>query len=328
MPLRRARVRVARGLAALALAGAALQLAGCAWTPPQTAALRARPPADLRASVELSAVPFIAQTPLHCGPASLAMVLRHLGRDVSAEALAAAVFLPARDGTLQPEMLAGARRHDALAQQLPGRLDVLLRELQAGHPVVVLQNLGLSFAPVWHYAVVVGYDMAREELLLRSGLVEREALSWRTFEFTWQRAGHWAFVALPPGELAAVDDPQGALAAALAFERVAAPASAARVYAALLRRWPDEGPLAWLGLGNARFAAGDAAGADAAWLHAGERFDSAAAWNNLALLRWQRGDAGGARAALARALQRVARAEPALAAAVQDTQRQIEGRAR
>lgn len=313
-------------LAGLALAaGGALQLAGCAWTPPQTAALQAHPPADLPARVELRAVPFIAQTPLHCGPASLAMALQHLGREVSAESLAAEVFLPAREGTLQPEMLAGARRHDALAQPLPGRLDALLRELRAGHPVVVLLNLGLSFAPVWHYAVVVGYDLPREQLVLRSGLVEREVMSWRTFEFTWQRSGHWAFVALRPGELAAADDPQGALAAALAFERVAAPASAARTYAALLQRWPEGGPLAWIGLGNARLAMGDRDGAEAAWLHAGERFDSAAAWNNLALLRWQRGDASGARTALARALQRTAKAEPALAAAVQDTRRQIEG---
>ena len=63
---------------------------------------------------------------------------------------------------------------------------------------------------------------------------------------------------------------------------------------------------------------------EAAWQRAAESHDSAAAWNNLAMLRWQRGDRDGARAALQRALQRVASAEPAFAAAVQETRRTIE----
>jgi tetratricopeptide (TPR) repeat protein len=291
--------------------------------PPQTAALHAHAPPGLPERVELSAVPFIAQTPLHCGPASLAMVLRHLGRDVTADQLADAVFLPARGGTLQAEMLAGARRHDTLAQALPGQLEALLRELQAGHPVVVLQNLGLPIAPTWHYAVLIGYDRSRDELVLRSGTTERATLSLRTFEHTWARSGHWAMVALPPGELAASADERSAVEAAVAFERVAAPASAARVYDAMLQRWPDNLAAA-IGLGNARFKLGDGAGAEAAWQRAAELHDSAAAWNNLAMLRWQRGDRDGARNALARALQRVSNAEPAFAAAVQATQRTIE----
>jgi tetratricopeptide (TPR) repeat protein len=306
---------------------AACVLAGCAaWTPPQTAALRAAIPADLPERVELGAVPFIAQTPLHCGPASLAMVLRHIGRDVSAEQLGSEVFLPAREGTLQAEMLTGGRRHDAIAQRLPGQLEALLRELRAGHAVVVLLNLGLSFAPAWHYAVLVGYDLPREELILRSGVTEREVMPLRTFEHTWARAGHWAMVALPPGELAAVDDERGAVDAAVAFERVAAPSSAARAYAALLQRWPANLTAA-IGLGHAQLAQGDATAAEAAWQRAAQQHDSAAAWNNLAMLRWQRGDRDGARAALARALQRTASAEPAFAAAVQSTRHTIESAA-
>jgi tetratricopeptide (TPR) repeat protein len=309
---------------ALAAALVACVVAGCAaWTPPQTAALRAAAPADLPARVELGDVPFIAQTPLHCGPASLAMVLRHIGREVTPEQLADAVFLPARGGTLQAEMLAGARRHEALAQRLPGQLEALLRELQAGHPVVVLQNLGLSFVPAWHYAVLIGYDRSREELVLRSGLTERQTMSLRTFEHTWARADHWAMVALRPGELAATADERSATDAAVAFERVATPASSAQVYAALLQRWPGSLTAA-IGLGHARLKLGDAAGAEAAWQQAAERHDSAAAWNNLAMLRWQRGDRDGARGALERALQRASSAEPAFAAAVQATRRTIE----
>jgi tetratricopeptide (TPR) repeat protein len=316
---RRAALRgIARGISAAGMPG----VAGCAFVGPQTAALRTRFPADLPPRVEWSAVPFVAQTPLHCGPAALAMVLRHLGREVSAEALADAVFLPARGGSLQAEMLAGARRHDALAQPIAPTLEALLRELSAGHPVVVLQNLGLSFAPQWHYAVAIGYDRVDETLQLRSGSEHRLAMHWRTFEHTWARGGHWAFVALAPGMLAASADEAASTQAALAFERVAQPASAVRVYDAVLARWPAS-LLAAIGAGNARAAAGDLDGALRAFEAAAARHDSAVAWNNLATLRWQRGNLAGAREALVQAERRVAEAEPAFAAAVRITRRTI-----
>lgn len=308
--------------AAALLAGS---LAGCAFVGPQTAALRARPLADLPATVEWHTVPFIAQTPLHCGPASLAMVLQHIGRNISADALADAVFLPARGGTLQTEMLAGARRHEAFALTIAPTLEALLREVAAGHPVVVLQNLGLAVAPAWHYAVVVGYDLAREELVLRSGLEPRQRLHWRTFEHTWARGGHWAFVALPPGALPVAADEAATVQAAIAFERAAPAPSAARVYDAVLARWPGN-LLAAVGAGNARAAAGDLDGAMRAFEVAAKRHDSAVAWNNLAMLRWQRGDAAGARAALSNAERRVVADEPAFASAVQATRRTIDAR--
>ena len=300
----------------------ACALAGCAFVGPQTLALRERPLDGLPPAVEWRAVPFIAQTPLHCGPASLAMVLQHIGRAVTAEALAEAVFLPARGGTLQAEMLAGARRNGAFALTIAPTLEALLREVAAGHPVVVLQNLGLAVLPTWHYAVVVGYDLAREELVLRSGLEERQVMHWRTFEHTWARGEHWAFVALPPGELAATADEPGTAQAAVAFERVATPGSAARVYDAMLVRWPGN-LVAAIGAGNSRAAGGDLDGALRAFDAAAARHDSAVAWNNLAMLRWQRGDAAGARAALERAERRVAVEEPAFAAAVQATRRTL-----
>ena len=189
-----------RPIAAAALAAAAA-LGGCAaWLPPsQTRALLTQAPASLPLRVERETVPFFSQTPYHCGPAALATVLVDAGLAASPEALADAVFLPAREGSLQTEMLAGARRQGALAYRVPGELNVLLNEVAAGHAVVVLQNLGLALAPRWHYAVLVGYDLERREVVLRSGTTRRELMGLATFEHTWARGGHWAFVALPPG---------------------------------------------------------------------------------------------------------------------------------
>lgn len=310
---------------ALVLAGAALALGGCAaWLPPpQTRALTAGAPAGLPAAAELDRVPFFPQTPYHCGPAALATVLVDGGVTATPEALADTVFLPAREGSLQAEMLAGARRQGALAWRLPGTLEAVFATVAAGQPVVVLQNLGLAVAPRWHYAVLVGYDLAQRTVVLRSGITRREVMPLATFEHTWARGGHWAFVALPPGRLPPVVDLDAALQAAIAFERVAAPAAAARAYETLLARWPDP-LLAWLGLGNARLAANDAAGAVTAYTEAARRHDSAVAWNNLAQALNRLGRRNEALEAARRAVARAESAEPVWIEATRRTLRELQ----
>jgi hypothetical protein len=298
--------------ARLLIACAALLLGGCATlaTPPQTAALLAAPPSGLPPRAERADVPFFAQTRDHCGPAALATALADVQLPADPDRLADAVFLPSRAGSLQLEMLGGARRQGAVATRLPRELEALLREVAAGHAVVVLQNLGLDWLPRWHYAVVVGYDLAARELILRSGTTARETLPLRTFEYTWARGGRWAITVLPPERLPATATEDDAQEAAVGFERAAPPARAALAYRTLLARWPGN-LLAGIGLGNTLNAAGDAAGARAAFEAVAGRHDSAVAWINLARLRLDAGDRAGARAAAERAVRRAETAEPA-----------------
>ncbi len=271
-------------LRAPALAGVfvcAALIAGCA-TPPQTAALRAAPPAWLAASHRIDSVPFFAQNEYQCGPASLAMALAATGVAATPETLKPQVYLPAREGSLQPEMLATARRHGRLAVVLPPRLDALLAEVAAGTPVLVLQNLSLPIAPVWHYAVAIGYDLAREEIVLHSGVTEAQRLPLAVFERTWARSGRWAMVATAPDRLPKTPTDETLVAAAAALERVDA-AAARRAYAALIERAPTL-YAAWMGLGNSAYALGDAAAAAQAFARATQlQPQSADAFNNLAL---------------------------------------------
>jgi tetratricopeptide (TPR) repeat protein len=294
-------------------------IGGCAaWTPPLTARLQQRRPEDLPARVELAGTPFFAQTPYHCGPAALATVLTDGGWPADPDELARHVFLPARQGTLQDEMLAGARRAGAVAQRLPPQLESLLREVAAGTPVVVLLNLGLSLVPRWHYAVVIGYDLDEQHMVLRSGTTQRELLSLRTFEHTWARSNHWAFVVLPPERLAGTLREADAVAALVGFERVAQAPASARAYATAAQRWPGNLTLA-MGHGNALYAAGRIDEAATVLDAAARRHDSAAAWNNLALVQLQRGDRRAARDAAQRALLRAESAEPQWLPAVRST---------
>ncbi len=285
-----------------------LGAAGCS-VPPQTAALRGVAPGSLPRRVELESVPFFPQTRDHCGPAALATVLSHQGLPADPQQLGDAIFLPGRRGTLQLELLGGARRAGAVPTRLPGELAALLKETAEGHPVLLLQNRGLAVAPVWHYAVLVGYDLDAEEMILRSGTERRERMSLRTFELTWARADHWAVVVLLPGRLPVTATEAEALQAAIGFERAAPAAQAAAAYRAVRLRWPDN-LVAALGLGNTLAAAGAVDEATAQYRDAAARHDSAMAWINLAELERKRGRLAEARQAASAALQRAQRHEP------------------
>ena len=275
-------------------------LAGCA-TPPMTAALMTQPPPALARQTQLERVPFFPQDEYQCGPAALAMVLTADGVPVTAAALVPQVYLPAREGSLQVEMLAAARRHGRLAVVLPRRLDAVLAEVAAGRPVIVLQNLSLPILPLWHYAVVIGFDLDRQQILLHSGTSARLALPLSLFERTWARSEHWAMVATAPSDLPASPDGASLLAAAVALERID-PAAAASAYASLTVRHPDLYG-AWFGMGNASHARGDLAGARRAFTRATQIDPQAAdAWNNLALTQLALGRLGDARASAQRAV--------------------------
>lgn len=255
-------------------------LSGCAT--PQTQALLKARSEQLPQRAELSEVPFYPQETHQCGPASLAMVLDAGGTRMTPQDLTRQVYLPGREGSLQVEMLAATRRNGLLAYELAPKLEDLLTEVAAGAPVLVLQNLALSWYPVWHYAVVVGYDLQREEIILRSGLEQRQILPFTTFEHTWARSGYWAMVALPPGRMPHTATETGYVAAAVAFEKAASPKDAAAAYEAALEHWPRD-LVARIGLGNAAYAQGDVQSAEKAYRQATlDHPESSIAFNNLA----------------------------------------------
>jgi tetratricopeptide (TPR) repeat protein len=279
---------------------AAAVLGGCAA--PQVAELAARPPAGLPARTELPGVPFFPQEDYQCGPAALATALRHAGREATPDALVPQVYVPARKGSLQAEMLAATRRHGLAAYELAPRLDALLAEIAAGTPVVVLQNLALDWAPQWHYAVAVGYDLEAREIVLRSGVTQRLVMPLERFERTWARSGRWAMLALAPDRLPASAEEARVVEALAALER-AAPAAARTGYRAALARWPESYAAA-LGLGNASYALRDLAGAAAAYRRAAARRpESGDAWNNLAQALIELGEREDALAAARRAVE-------------------------
>ena len=258
-----------------------LILSGCASTP-QTRNIQDNGLDSLPLAVELTDTPFFPQTKYQCGPAALAMLLQTHGVKTTPEELSKHVYIPERKGSLQIEMVVAARRHEMFPYQLQPQMINLFTEIAAGNPVLILQNLGLDWYPKWHYAVVIGYDTERNEVVLRSGTTRRWITPFEVFERTWERADFWALVIVPVGEIPETAEALPYLKTAYAFEQTGKHRLALKAYQSASQQWPDVA-VTWMTLGNMAFENHD-------WPEAVRAFSTASkldpesiiGWNNLA----------------------------------------------
>jgi tetratricopeptide (TPR) repeat protein len=180
-------------------------------------------------------------------------------------------------------MVAAAREHGLLVYPLAPDLAALFSELDAGNPVLVMQNLAFDWYPQWHYAVVVGYDLTTQEMILHSGVNKAGREPFSLFMRLWDRAERWAIIALPPEQLPATAEPLVYLRAASDLEQSGQLDSAGRAYATALQAWPDQSA-ARLGLGNVAWEENRPALAVEQYRRLVSDFPGLkAGWNNLAV---------------------------------------------
>ena len=220
-----------------------------------------RPEGRLSDPYLLAEVPFYPQKVHQCGPArpGHGPELERSQRFPTGSDRHGIHAFPQRQSCSR-QWLPAARRYDRIAFLLAEPAD-LIDEIAAGHPVTVLQNLGLSWVPVWHYAVVVGWDAAAGDVILHSGTTPFKPTAFRTFERTWVRGGFWGLLVLPPTRMPATAQETDYLAAVSPLERMGRWQTALRAYRTALGRWPDS-LAATVGIGVCLYGLGDLAAAE------------------------------------------------------------------
>ena len=278
-----------------------LGIVSCASTP-QTRRLVDQPPL-IPPRVELENVPFYPQQKYQCGPAALATVINYYQYATTPERLLPLVYIPKLKGSLQAEMLSAVRNYRLLAIEQDGQLSSILESLAAGYPVLVLQNLGYDFYPFWHYAVVVGYDLDEQQLMLRSGETKRLVRSFALFERTWARSGYWSVVVVPADVIPPGVPEAHFTQAAVVLESQLSPEQAEQMYGKGHEHWPNSYPLL-MGLANAAFARQQYQRAEDLYIQATAlEPQRAEAWNNMAYARFYQGEKTLALQAVERAIQ-------------------------
>ncbi|MFV1984343.1 MAG: PA2778 family cysteine peptidase [Thiohalomonadales bacterium] len=215
-----------------------LFLNACAGTP-QTDALYDSNYNIRYPAIELTQTAFFPQQKYQCGPAALATVLNDSGITVEPKQLTPLVYIPEKKGSLQIELIAATRRFGRIPYLIQPQLQDLLNEVKAGKPVLVFQNLGLNWYPQWHYAVVVGFDLVKNEIILRSGVEKQHRVNVALFERTWARAGYWALRILKPGEFPVAVDELRYLKALVSLERLNKWSELIISYRRAIKKWPN-----------------------------------------------------------------------------------------
>lgn len=298
---------------------AALSLGACATRPPVLPVLMPQ----ATAPVELRDTPFFPQTRYQCGPAALATVLNAAGVALQPDSLVDQVYVPAKQGSLQVELLAATRRAGRIPYPTEPTLAALRAELDAGRPVLVLQNLGLGFLPVWHYAVVVGLDPERDEVILRSGVERRRRSGAAAFLRSWAMADNWGMIVLRPGEMPAHATRQRLLTAIALAEPMLSVEARTHAYCAALDRWPAS-VTARFGHAHALHLAGELMAAEASYRSIVRRHPRhAVALNNLAEVLADRGCHEQASEVASRALAIAAEDSPSLVEPISETLRSL-----
>lgn len=228
----------------------AVWLSGCATNSVQTEALY-KSPMNIKSSVNNKA-PYIEQKVGHCGPATLAMAIAATGRPYKVDEITSQVYSPLAQGTLQETMIAAARRQGYLAIPISG-YSSLLKELEAGHVVIVFENLGVDWLPQWHYSLVTGYDLQNKNLIMHTGPNPNQFMDMAEFELSWRLTNYWGLVVLPPGEVSASADEITHLQAAAALEKMDNLEDAKNAYLGILSHWPQS-VIAHIGLGNVYYS--------------------------------------------------------------------------
>jgi len=210
---------------------------------------------NLPEKTEIENVPFIKQSSGTCGPATLAMSLQANGKNISMQDLESQVFTPGMNGSLPTDLISASRRQGMMAIPIEG-LEALIREVAAGHPVIVFENLGLSWIPDWHYALVYGYDLPSRELILHTGPYSHHHLAIDEFEKSWSLANEWGLVVLQPNQLSATANEVAHVKAAAGLEQTGQTKSAKIAYQKILEKWPQS-LVTRFGLANLAFENND-----------------------------------------------------------------------
>ena len=150
------------------------------------------PEAPAPLSSVIAGVPFLPQEDDTCGPSSLAMVLRFLGRNVDTAEIVRETRTEGLKGTLITDLAGAARRRGFAAEVVDLDLPRLRERISAGVPVILLVDLGLWSWSRPHY--LVAYGWTPEGVVAHSGRERGKVIPFATLDAQWAKMGRLAII--------------------------------------------------------------------------------------------------------------------------------------
>jgi len=152
--------------------------------------------ADMPKAFTIQGVHRIKQLTNYCGPATLAMVLRYYGLDVTQEEIGKVIYDRSSGATNGADMLLYSRERGFAAYSWNSSVNDVKKKLAAGFPVIVLQQNSLEDIS-GHYRVLTGYDDSTSAFSVLDPYYEITSMSYTECEKLWRRMGYWALLIVP-----------------------------------------------------------------------------------------------------------------------------------
>jgi len=146
----------------------------------------------------IAGVPFLPQEEDTCGPSSLAMVLRFLGKRVDTSEIVRETRTEGLKGTLITDLASAARRRGFAAEIADLDLPRLKERISAGVPVILLVDLGIWSWSRPHY--LVAYGWTPEGVVAHSGRERGKEIPFPTLDAQWEKMGRLAIIVRREGE--------------------------------------------------------------------------------------------------------------------------------
>jgi len=140
-------------------------------------------------------VPFYTQTTYQCGPSSLAGVMNYWGITVTPDEITEEIYSESARGTLSIDMVLYPQRRGLKTDHYRGDMKDLKRNIELGHPVIVLVDYGFSVYQVNHFMVVVGYN--ESGVIVNSGKERGKFIAEKYFMRSWERTEFWTLLIKP-----------------------------------------------------------------------------------------------------------------------------------
>lgn len=154
-------------------------------------------PAQAPTACKVDNILRIEQITNYCGPACLAMVMRHFGKDITQEAIGRDVYDAVTGATNGADMLLYARQQGFAAYSWNSSIADLKDKIAHGIPVIVLQENSRRDSS-GHFRVVVGYDDDAGTLyVLDPYYDEITDMKYSECDRLWKSMGYWALLIVP-----------------------------------------------------------------------------------------------------------------------------------
>ncbi len=144
-------------------------------------------------------VPMVEQENNLCGAASLTMVFKYWGKNISQYSVSDKIFNQSHKGILSNDLKSFSEKMGFLAFIYKSEINNIKENIKKGRPLIAAIR---SQAPSgFHYVVIVGFD---EELALifvnDPYLGKMKSMNVQDFSEKWKEANYWTLLLLPKGD--------------------------------------------------------------------------------------------------------------------------------